>query len=471
MEEGIPSSDFVLNGDFVIEDVNGVVRLRLDRETGSIFVNNADGDLVFRLEMPGNNLRLGGHGQDGDLLLFPANASTIGGTAQASLHADSATGSMRLGGNGSGGTVLCRAENGDQTVIVEGGQSRIIIGNEGHAGTLHVRDADGQTTVRIDGDDGNLHLGGGGTDGDVVLHDHGGSTRVHLSGSDQRMEIRDTNGEIVTMIGGDANLRAGSNGRTGNLFLYPADVDNIFNNGDATVSISADNGNLSLGGGPGDGDVILRDGGGATRVHLSASDQRIEISESDGAITAMIGGDANIRVGTNGRSGNVFLFPRDADNIFDNTQASVELNGDAGDVILRNGDCAEEFRLADVADAVPGDVVRLAADGSLCPTATAYDNCVAGVVAGAGGLRPGILLGRGQGGPRAVNVALTGQVYCRADAGPGPIRVGDMLVSAERPGHAMRTVDSARAFGAVIGKAMEALDVGTGLIRVLVCLR
>lgn len=61
-----------------------------------------------------------------------------------------------------------------------------------------------------------------------------------------------------------------------------------------------------------------------------------------------------------------------------------------------------------------------------------------------------------------------GKVYCRVDARLGAIEVGDMLTTSTTPGHAMKASESALAFGAVIGKALQPLHEGVRLIPVLV---
>jgi len=48
------------------------------------------------------------------------------------------------------------------------------------------------------------------------------------------------------------------------------------------------------------------------------------------------------------------------------------------------------------------------------------------------------------------------------------VEVGDMLTTSSTPGHAMKALDSARAFGSVIGKALRPLQKGQGLIPVLI---
>jgi hypothetical protein len=52
-----------------------------------------------------------------------------------------------------------------------------------------------------------------------------------------------------------------------------------------------------------------------------------------------------------------------------------------------------------------------------------------------------------------------------------PIVVGDLLTTSPLPGYAMRVTDHDRAFGAVLGKAMGRLEVGTGFVPVLVALQ
>jgi hypothetical protein len=68
-----------------------------------------------------------------------------------------------------------------------------------------------------------------------------------------------------------------------------------------------------------------------------------------------------------------------------------------------------------------------------------------------------------------VPVSTSGIVFCKVDATYGAIREGDLLVSSPTPGHAMRAENPAQ--GTVIGKALEPLPNGTGLIKVLVMLR
>jgi len=70
-----------------------------------------------------------------------------------------------------------------------------------------------------------------------------------------------------------------------------------------------------------------------------------------------------------------------------------------------------------------------------------------------------------------VPLAVVGIVPCKVTAANGPIRVGDPLVASSTPGHAMKGTARNRMLGAVVGKALEPLPQGTGIIQVLVTLQ
>jgi len=66
---------------------------------------------------------------------------------------------------------------------------------------------------------------------------------------------------------------------------------------------------------------------------------------------------------------------------------------------------------------------------------------------------------------------VVGIVPCKVTAENGAIQVGDLLVTSSIRGHAMRGTDRSRMLGAVVGKALEPLPKGTGVIQVLVTLQ
>jgi hypothetical protein len=131
----------------------------------------------------------------------------------------------------------------------------------------------------------------------------------------------------------------------------------------------------------------------------------------------------------------------------------------AADVSTLGADVAERFVGRDL---VPGDVVRLAGAGRRVERSRSdSDPAVIGVVS----TSPGLLLGQDLG---HVAVALSGTVPCRVDATKHPIRVGDLLVSAERPGCARAFLGDSPPVGALLGKALAELAHGLGTIPILV---
>jgi hypothetical protein len=142
-----------------------------------------------------------------------------------------------------------------------------------------------------------------------------------------------------------------------------------------------------------------------------------------------------------------------------------------GDVFLTGADCAEQFDVSSVATSEPGTVMVITPDSRLEPNQCAYDKKVAGVISGAGGFRPGIILDKQVSDGNRAMLALVGKVYCKVDAQFAAIEVGDLLTTSPTPGHAMKADDPTRAFGAVIGKALGKLRSGQGLIPILVGLQ
>lgn len=134
----------------------------------------------------------------------------------------------------------------------------------------------------------------------------------------------------------------------------------------------------------------------------------------------------------------------------------------------------------DVAEWVPssqqleaGTVVALDPEKSnhVLASSEAYDTRVAGVISA----QPGISLGdRGEG---KVLVATTGRVKVRVDATRAPIKIGDLLVTSDVQGVAMKSepvsIGGRRMHspGTIIGKALEPLQKGTGEILVLLSLQ
>lgn len=160
-----------------------------------------------------------------------------------------------------------------------------------------------------------------------------------------------------------------------------------------------------------------------------------------------------------------------ATNLLD-VAGNVECN-----VLQINGgsDIAEPFEIASEEPVLPGMVACIdpARPAGLRLSTTPYDRTVAGVVSGAGGINPGMMLHQANTQADGTHpVALTGRVYCYVDADAGgAVQPGDLLTTSPTPGHAMRVQDHERASGAILGKAMTSLESGRGLVLVLVSLQ
>lgn len=160
---------------------------------------------------------------------------------------------------------------------------------------------------------------------------------------------------------------------------------------------------------------------------------------------------------------------------------NVEVNGKiicsgdistTADIFLKHADCAEDFDISASGDVTPGTVMVLDEVGSLIPSWQPYDRRVAGVMSGAGGLKPGIVLDRqAEAECTRVPIALIGKVFCMVDADYSSIEVGDLLTTSSTLGHAMKASDPVRSFGSIIGKALRPMAQGRGMVPVLVALQ
>lgn len=143
-----------------------------------------------------------------------------------------------------------------------------------------------------------------------------------------------------------------------------------------------------------------------------------------------------------------------------------------------DGNIAAKYQ--DVAEWVPasqripaGTVVVLDPDKSnqVMQSEQAYDTRVAGVISE----KPGIALG--ESGDHKVLVATTGRVRIKVDATQGPIHIGDLLVTSDISGMAMKSepvnIGGVKIHrpGTLIGKALEPLAKGKGEILVLLSLQ
>jgi hypothetical protein len=326
--------------------------------------------------------------------------------------------------------------------------------------TLELRDADGHEKVHLNGEIGLLEL-----------RHHADLTTIRLDGRLGMIQVLDDQGAAR------ARIRAHDSG------LVLADQQGM-----ARLRASGDDGSLELG----YGETTVRADGTYGTVELSnrhgvGVPRSVKLDGRYGTVELWNTLDASPKktVACDGRYGTVTLRDGTADRVhldgrfgtltlksadgghwltLDGRYGSLRLSGD---VELANADCAEDFETSDPT-LRPGEVVVIGEDSRLRPCESAYNPRVAGVISGAGGLRPGIVLDHPHPRPGHLPVALAGKVFVYADARPAPIRPGDPLTTAVSRGHAQHATDPRRSAGAIIGKALAALERETGLIPMLV---
>jgi hypothetical protein len=342
----------------------------------------------------------------------------------------------------------------------------------------------------------------------ITLSDDALSQRIILNADNGVLGMRRARGDqllgdLTVRLADDGNLFLGGGDADGDVVLVPAGVapQNLAEKlENATVHLDSGGGNLFLGGHAADGDVVLVPKGVAQKtenatIHLNAEGDtpvlRMRGANGQQSLVMWLSGEsnANLQIGGNGRDGHVLIYPSTAPNTAPGSMSSISLSGNdsvisvrsggqetiridgkKGDIILHNADGAEEFEV-DADNAEPGSVLVIEDETRLQLADCPYDRRVAGIVSGAAGIRPGIILGRGREGV-GVPVALFGRVNCRVDASYEPVVAGDLLTTSETPGHAMRAEPGDhRTLGAVIGKALCALDSGRGLVPVLAALQ
>jgi hypothetical protein len=144
--------------------------------------------------------------------------------------------------------------------------------------------------------------------------------------------------------------------------------------------------------------------------------------------------------------------------------------------ITGGSDLAENFDITEAEEKhlKPGMLVSIDAEkeGLLCITKEANDKKIVGVISGANGIKPGMLMGQqGTFANGKYPVALAGRVYVLCNKEGGEINAGDFLTSAAQQGYAKKAGKLNEAQGAIIGKAMGKADPKTGYVLVLINLQ
>jgi hypothetical protein len=418
----------------------------------------------------------------GELTLYNSLSNN---SAAVTLSANAASGgilSLR-NTNGSSRATLNGANSGGSLTLnqADGGIGVFIDGENAGAGLLDVRNTNSITLLRLAGDEGGriesagtirvvnsissgdryAELGKNGSGGGAVrTFDELGNNTTFMGSSGSggggllNIHMNETFWPGVTLDGDDGNsgvilLKAANDSTRMVLDAYNGDGAELsmrHTNGLETVELIASEGGTE------GGQLVLRSKTGVTTVQLDGDASGngsgyLRLYNGSGAAAVTIEGD-------NAGEGRI-------------TTQVLQITG--------GSDLSESFNIQSHQSLRPGMLVAIDPQnpGELLVSSKAYDRAVAGVVSGAGGVKPGMLMG--QAGTLADGkhpVALTGRVYCYVDADAGgPVQPGDLITTSATPGHGMKASDHARAAGAIVGKAMTKLESGKGLVLVLVSLQ
>lgn len=239
------------------------------------------------------------------------------------------------------------------------------------------------------------------------------------------------------------------------------------NSGNVGIGISSPPHKLSVSGNLG----ISESGGGCCRLTISTGGSGTYMNHNDNSpIFFQTEGNTWMTILNSGNVGVGTGSPSSKFHVVGNTTITGDITV-SGNISAKYQDLAEWVPAARPIEAGSVVIVDASVANSVLPSGSAYDTRVAGVISA----QPGIVLG--EKAENKVKVATTGRVKVRVDATKHPIRIGDLLVSAEKSGMAMKSepvnfggVDLHRP-GTLIGKALEPLSEGEGEILVLLSLQ
>lgn len=300
-------------------------------------------------------------------------------------------------------------------------------------------------------------LTGGGSSGSVTLN-VGAGTGVSVAADTISVNYGSTAGTAVqgntsiTVTAGTGMSGGGSLtlGAGGSVTLTNADrgsSQSIFKN----VANSAGTTQFSAGSNT---DSIRFQGNGGTTVSFDAATKKVIIDGSTSTVSA-----ANVSAGQFGQNtgGGNYTFP-----------GNVIVNGN---IAAKYQDVAEWVESSQELPAGTVVVLDTTKSNRVVASTQSYDTRIAGVIS----LRPGLALG--EEGEGRVLVATTGRVRVKVDATNSPINIGDLLVTGDKEGVAIKSIPveicgvRIHRPGTLIGKALEPLTNGVGEILVLLSLQ
>ncbi len=323
-----------------------------------------------------------------------------------------------------------------------------------------------------------LRATGSGIGSEIIL-DNPSSTSVALSvdnnGMGAAIHGHNTNADGVTpaVFGETSSTLDGSNlivGATGVTGLVASTSAGEWSAGMRGINMGAAANSIGV--------VGYQDAGGWGVVGMSVSGTgvRAEVNDDGNALVAVYNGTTASTTAAD----NIAIFqaqPPGGGAIVN--QARIDNAGTGyfnGGTQSAGADVAEMFDVEGMrAGYEPGDVLAIStsSDRTVEMSQEPYSTLVVGVYA----TKPGVVLSElhiDADHSMMVPMGIVGVIPTKVSDENGPIRRGDILVTASKPGHAMKAdpAKAAKRPGSVIGKALENFtEDGTGMIRVLVNVR
>ncbi len=149
-------------------------------------------------------------------------------------------------------------ENGDITIVLDGGNAELTIGVNGQFGRLVVRDQNGTNEITLNGQAGTVSAESG-RFRTLVSVDDSGTGQIGLNGNEATITVGfDEHGRVlirnaqaqptIRLEGGGGNIFAGGDGTDGDLVLFPSNVPNSANAQQATIHLNGQNGIIRVNG-------------------------------------------------------------------------------------------------------------------------------------------------------------------------------------------------------------------------------
>lgn len=300
-----------------------------------------------------------------------------------------------------------------------------------------------------------------------------GQDALEIEGYQPFISLKDSNSNlargVIQSVGGGINLLTESYLNNSNPFSYIR----LSNNGNVGIGSSQPVAKLEVVGQDAVRGIgyqpfftLLDDNAGYARSRIQGAagnlyfetEAYINSGDPSTGIVVIKNGSGNVGIGTG------------------NPQSKLDVNGTINTKVLSitgGSDLAEPFDVSEEENIEPGTVMIIDENnpGKLTISKNEYDKKVAGIVSGAGDVNPGITLHQEGALQGSTLIAISGRVYCKVEALSQPIAPGDLLTTSSLPGYAKKATDQSKMNGAVIGKAMDSLKNGKGLILVLVNLQ